>query len=84
MIDVIKYPVSTEKNIRIMEAENKLIFVVNKKSTKRDVKEALEKMYGIKVLKVNTLIDHTGKKKAFVKLDSKTPAIDLATKLGIM
>ena len=32
MIDVIKYPVSTEKNIRIMEAENKLIFVVNKKS----------------------------------------------------
>ena len=84
MIDVIKYPVSTEKNIKIMEAENKLIFVVNKKANKRDVKEALEKMYKIKVLKVNTLIDHTGKKKAFVKLDSETPAIDLATKLGIM
>tara|TARA_Y100000310_G_scaffold316489_1_gene368289 strand:- start:62 stop:316 length:255 start_codon:yes stop_codon:yes gene_type:complete len=84
MIDVIKYPVSTEKNIKIMEAENKLIFVVNKKANKRDVKEALEKMYKIKVLKVNTLIDHTGRKKAFVKLDSETPAIDLATKLGIM
>ena len=84
MIDIIKYPVSTEKNIRIMEAENKLIFVVNKKANKQDIKEALEKMYNIKVLKINTLIDHTGKKKAFVKLDSETPAIDLATKLGIM
>ena len=84
MIDIIKYPVSTEKNIRIMEAENKLIFVVNKKANKQDIKEALEKMYKIKILKVNTLIDHTGKKKAFVKLDSETPAIDLATKLGIM
>ena len=84
MIDIIRYPVSTEKNIRIMEAENKLIFIVNKKANKRDVKEALEKMYNIKVLKVNTLIDQSGKKKAFVKLDSETPAIDLATKLGIM
>jgi len=84
MIDIIKYPVSTEKNIKIMEADNKLIFVVDKKANKQDVKKALEEMYKIKVLKVNTLIDHTGKKKAFVKLDSETPAIDLATKLGIM
>jgi len=84
MTDIIKYPVSTEKNIRIMEAENKLIFVVNKKANKLEIKRSLEKMFNIKVLKVNTLIDHTGKKKAFIKLDSKTPAIDLATKLGIM
>ena len=37
---IIKHPLSTEKAIRLMENENKLLFVVDKKATKKDVKEA--------------------------------------------
>ena len=37
---IIKYPLSTEKSIRLMEAENKLIFVVNKSATKKEIKKA--------------------------------------------
>jgi len=33
--EVIKYPLATEKSIRLMESENKLIFVVDRRATKR-------------------------------------------------
>ncbi len=39
---IIKYPLATEKSIRLMESENKLIFVVDKKATKSDIKKAIE------------------------------------------
>ena len=81
---VIKYPLSTEKTIRLMEAENKLIFVVDAKATKKDVKEAVEKMFKVKVYKVNTYVSQKGAKKAYVKLAFETPAIDIATQMGLM
>jgi len=83
-MSVIKYPLSTEKSLRLMESENKLIFVVEKKAKKAEIKEAIEKLYKAKVLKVNTLVDPKGKKKAFIKFSMETPAIDIATKLGLM
>ncbi|MBU0666264.1 MAG: 50S ribosomal protein L23 [Nanoarchaeota archaeon] len=83
-MNIIKYPLSTEKSIRLMESENKLIFIVERKVTKRDIKEALETKFKVKVQKINTLITPSGKKKAYVKFLPETPAIDLATKLGLM
>jgi len=38
---IIKHPLSTEKSIRLMESENKLIFVVNNNSTKKEIKKAV-------------------------------------------
>jgi len=81
---IIKHPLSTEKGIRLMESENKLLFVVDKKATSREVKEAVEKMFKAKVDKVNTLVGRDGKKKAYVKFSAETPAIDIATQLGLM
>jgi ribosomal protein uL23 len=81
---VIKHPLTTEKAVRIMEAENKLVFVVDIKATKPEIKEAAEKIFKIKVQKVNTLIDPRGRKKAYLKLLPDTPAIDVATELGLM
>ena len=81
---VIKYPLSTEKTIRLMEAENKLIFVVNKKATKSDIKKAVESMFKVKVTNVNTYISNKDVKKAYVKLAFDTPAIDIATQMGLM
>jgi len=81
---VIKYPLSTEKSIRLMESENKLIFVVEPKSTKQEIKEAVEKTFKVKVEKVTTLVTWKGVKRAFVKLSPETPALDIATDLGLM
>ena len=82
--DVIKYPLSTEKSIRLLEAENKLVFVVDMKATKKEIKEAVEQMFKIKTLKVNVSIAAHAEKRAYVKLAPEFPAIDIATELGLM
>ncbi len=84
MRGVIKYPLSTEKSLRAMESENKLIFVVDVKATKKEIKEELEKMFKCKVIKVNTFINSSMEKKAYVTFSPETPAIDIATQLGLM
>lgn len=84
MISIIKYPLSTEKSIRMMESENKLVFVVDKKSTKLQIKENIEKIFKVKIKKVNTQISNKGIKKAYVQFSDDTPAIDVATQLGLM
>lgn len=83
-MEAIKYPISTEKAVRLMESDNKLTFIVERKATKQDIKKEIEKMFNVKVIKVNTLITPLGMKKAYVKLSKETPAIDIATKLGLM
>jgi len=83
-MESIKYPLATEKSIRLMEAENKLIFIVEVKATKHDIKKDIEKAFKVKVLKINTAIDPQGRKKAYVKLSPETPAIDIATDLGLI
>jgi len=82
--DVIKHPLSTEKSIRLMESENKLIFVVDRRATKSDVKRAIEELFKAKVEKINTFITPKGEKRAYVKFAPDTPAIDIATNLGLM
>lgn len=84
MSKIIKYPLSTEKSIRLMESENKLIFVVDKKAKNSEIKKAIEKLFNAKVSKVNSLINVKGKKKAYIKFSDETPAIDIATQLGLM
>jgi large subunit ribosomal protein L23 len=81
---VIKYPVNTEKAIRLMESENKLIFAVDKKAKKPEIKKAIEEMFKVKVVTVNTFFATDGQKRAYVKFSAETPAIDIATQLGLM
>ncbi len=81
---VIKYPLSTEKAIRMMEAENKLIFIVERKAKKDEVKRAVEASFNVKVAGVTTSVGPDGKKRAFVRLSMDTPAIEVATRLGMM
>lgn len=82
--DIIKHPLSTEKSVRLMESENKLLFVVDKKATKPQIKEAIETIFKVKVKNVNTLITPAGEKRAYVMLSKDHPAIDVATELGLV
>ncbi len=74
---------STEKIVRHIELDNVLVFVVDRAITKKEVREEVEDLLNVKVMKVRT---HTfkNKKLAYVKLKSEYPAVDVATKLGMM
>jgi large subunit ribosomal protein L23 len=82
--DVIFYPLMTESASLMVEKDNKLIFVVNLKAGKSDVRRAVEELYEVKVSKVTVLITSQGEKKAFVKLAPEFKASDVAIKLGIL
>jgi large subunit ribosomal protein L23 len=81
---IVKNPVSTEKSIKLMEAENKLIFDVDKKATKEAIKTEIESFFNVKIVSVTTRIGPDAKKRAYVKFSNETPAIDIATKLGLI
>ncbi len=80
---IILRPVITEKAVELIERENKLTFIVLKRATKKQIKEAIEKLYNVKVVKVNTLITPEGEKKAYIKLAPEYRASDIAMRLGI-
>lgn len=79
---IIKHLLSTEKAVRQMEAENKLTFIVENKATKPEIKQAIQTMFKVKILQVNTTIMPDGRKKAYIRLAPEHPAIDVATQLG--
>jgi large subunit ribosomal protein L23 len=81
---VIKYPLATEKAIRMIEAENIITFVVDRKAKKPQIKKEIEAAYKVKIMKVNTMITPKGKKRAFARLTADTPAMDIATQLGLI
>ncbi len=80
----IKYPLITEKAVKLVESENKLLFVVDLKAKKQDIKNEIEKIFNVKVEKINTLITPTGEKRAYIKLSKDNPAMDIITQLGLM
>jgi len=80
---LIRYPVMTEDAVNLIENENKLTFIVELKASKRMIKRAVEQLYNVKVLQVNTLITSSGIKKAYVRLQSENKASDVAIRLGI-
>jgi large subunit ribosomal protein L23 len=82
--DVIYYPLMTESASLMVERDNKLIFIVNAKAGKTDIKRAVEELYEVKVAKVTVQLTPNGEKKAFVKLDPEFKASDVAIKLGIL
>ena len=82
--ETILYPLMTEAASLMVEKDNKLVFIVNLKAHKKDVKKAIEQLYEVEVKKVNLVITSQGEKKAFVKLHPDYKAADVAIKLGIL
>lgn len=81
---ILRYPYLTEKSISLVEKENKIVFIVDRRATKKQIKEAFEKLFEVKVEKVNTEITLKGEKKAYIKLKPEYKAIDVAMKLGMV
>lgn len=82
--EVILYPLMTEVASRVLESENRLVFAVSLNATKKDIKNAVEQLYEVRVQKVNVVLTPKGVKKAFVRLHPDYKASDVAIKLGIL
>ena len=74
----------TEKSIKLLETQNILTFIVDRRANKKQIKYAIEKLFNVKVKKVRTLITPDNKKKAYVRLSSEFNAEEIASKLGII
>ena len=83
-MEVVKYPLLSEDAVTLLEAENKITFIVDLRSDKHDIKRAIQELYEVRVEAVRTLITAEGDKKAFVKLTPDFKAADLAVRLGIL
>ena len=76
-------PIVTEKAVMLIERENVLTFETEKERTKPEIQKEVESLFGVKVAKIRSLIQGN-KKYAYIKLKKQFPAIDVATKLGII
>lgn len=76
-------PLTTEKAIRLIELDNTILFEVHTKDNRTEIAKEVEKIFKVKVENVN-IINRGNKKIAYIKLNKKNPAIDIATKLGMI
>ena len=81
---ILKHPHLSEKSVSLIEKENKIVFIVDRKASKKQIKEAIEKTFEVKVDKINTEITFKGEKKAYIRLKPEFKAMDVATKLGMV
>jgi large subunit ribosomal protein L23 len=81
---IIKSPYVTEKVTGMIDSDNTVEFLVNMRSTKPEIKKALEDLYDVDVLVVRTMVTPRGQKKAIVKLAGEGSANELATRLGLL
>jgi large subunit ribosomal protein L23 len=82
--DVIIKPIVTEKSAT-SQAQGKYTFKVNKKATKVDIKKAVEKLFGVKVISVNTAIIKGGLRnrngRQYKAADYKKAVVKIATEI---
>ncbi|CAI4211436.1 unnamed protein product [Parascedosporium putredinis] len=82
---VVVHPLNTESAMKKIEENNTLVFIVDVKANKAQIKLALKKLYDIDTVKINTLIRPDGSKKAYARLTRDVDALDIAAnKLGLV
>mmetsp|Transcript_40658 Transcript_40658/g.115102 ORF Transcript_40658/g.115102 Transcript_40658/m.115102 type:complete len:146 (+) Transcript_40658:65-502(+) len=81
---ILKFPLTTESAMKKIEDHNTLVFIVDVRASKKQIKDAVARMYDIQTKKINTLIRPDGQKKAYVRLTADHDALDVANKIGII
>ena len=67
-----------------MENENTVIFYVDPKANKTEIKKAFVDAFNVKPQRVNTLVTPGGKKKAYIKIPKTNEASEIANKIGLI
>ena len=81
---ILVQPLSTEKANKTMTEKNTLSFIIHNRANKVQVKKAFKEIFNIVPRAVNTLVRPDGKKKAFIRLRPEDPALNVASKMGII
>ncbi|KAI8927487.1 ribosomal protein L23/L15e core domain-containing protein [Entophlyctis helioformis] len=81
---VIKFPLNTETAMKKVETHNTLVFVCDVRANKKQIADAVFKLYQVKAANVNTLVRPDGTKKAFVRLVADADALEVANKIGFI
>lgn len=71
LIDLVKYPIITDKATKLLEL-NQYTFAVDLKSDKRQIKAAIEYLFKVKVLSVNTAKPPTKQRRIGKFIGNKT------------
>ena len=79
---IVYHPFVTEKSMNLMEQINALEFIVNRNSTKPQIKQAVEQLFDVKVKKVNTKSQKDGKH-AIVVFMPEFKAEDIGMRIGV-
>lgn len=74
---------TSEKSVRLIESENTLIIETDMKAKKPELKKEIEEVFKVKVEKIRASI-RGNKKILYVRLAKENPAIDVATKFGMI
>merc|ERR1711991_668424 len=82
--NIVKYPLQTESAMNKIEEQNTIVFIVDPKANKHQIKKAVESLYQFKTANINTLIRPDGLKKAFVRLTPDFEALEEANKMGFV
>lgn len=81
---ILKYPLATEKAIKLIENENVITYIVDNRSTKTQIKKEFERVFNVKVTKIRTANMPTNIKKAYLKLSKDYRATDVSEKLQLI
>ncbi len=76
-------PIVTEKAVMLIETQNVLVFEVGRNMTKPEIRKEIEDLFAVKIEKIRVL-NKGNRKNVYVKLKKEFPAIDVATKLGLI
>ncbi|XP_058148508.1 large ribosomal subunit protein uL23-like [Dasypus novemcinctus] len=81
---IINFPLITESAMKKIEDNNTVVFIVDVKANKHQIKQTVKKLYDVDVVKVNTMIRSDGDKKAYVRLAPDYDVLDVADKIVII
>lgn len=62
-LEIIKAPVVTEKSANIAQEQGKYVFKVDPKANKTEIKQAIEKIFKVKVVDISTINEKPKKKR---------------------
>ena len=84
MAGILRYPMSTEKTINQIGKYNTIIYIVDYRATKPEIRKEFESIFNVKVDSIRTVNTATNNKKAFIKLAKGYRAEDIAKRLKLV
>ncbi len=81
---ILMAPCTSERFYKKMEKDNTIVFFVNQRANKQQIKEAFNAAFNVKPVRVNTMNTVLGRKKAFIKLPKGNEASEIANKIGLL